>query len=257
MMIMDYIFLFIIGSVFGSFLNVCIYRIPKNISLIHPGSACPSCEKRIPLYHNVPILSYLLLRGRCAECKTAISMQYPLIELMTALVTIALLWKFGISPELLFYAIFSYAMIVIAAIDLNTQLIHNKVLLFVAVTGIALNFVFAIIPWLDALPGILAGGGVMLLFAYLGRIVFKKEAMGMGDVKFAAVAGFFLGWKVILVALYLGFLIALFTIIILKLISRLNTEQPIPMGPFLAGGLFVFILFGDTLTSFYLRNFVI
>jgi leader peptidase (prepilin peptidase)/N-methyltransferase len=164
---------------------------------------------------------------------------------------VLLIWKFGLSFELPFYVVFSYFLIVIAFIDLETQLIHNRVLVAMLIMGILLNFVFQVIPWLESAFGIAAGGGSMLLFAWAGQKLFKKEAMGMGDVKFSAVAGLFLGWKIILVALYAGFVLAMLTVLLLRLLNKLNLSARIPLGPFLASGLLLFVLFGEQLTMLY------
>lgn len=243
---------FIGGLTVGSFLNVCIHRVPLGLSLLWPGSSCPHCRQRIPAYHNIPVLSFLILRGRCAYCGRNISVQYPLIEVLTGLMSLLLYLRFGQVMELPFYLVFSWFLIMIAVVDLKTQLIHNKVLLTMAVAAVLLNYVFQVIPWPDAVLGALTGGSVMFLFAWAGKIVFRKEAMGMGDVKFAAVAGLFLGWKVILIALYLGFVLALLAVIVMKLMQKLNRDTRIPLGPFLAGGLMLFVLFGDYLTQLYI-----
>ncbi len=249
--------IFISGLVAGSFLNVCIYRIPRKMSLLHPGSSCPHCGKKIPFYHNIPVLSYILLRGSCSNCGKRISIQYPIVEVLSGLTFLFLYWRFGFGLELPFYVIFSFFLIVIAFIDIETQLIHNRVLIALGLAGILLNYVLQVIPWTEAALGVAAGGGSMLLFAWAGKVLFKKEAMGMGDVKFSAAAGMFLGWKTILVALYTGFVLALITVLLLRLFNKLNLESRIPLGPFLASGLLLFILLGDWFTRLYLEYMVL
>ena len=186
---------FIVGAVVGSFLNVCIYRLPKNESIISPGSHCPHCNTPLKFYQNIPILSYLFLKGKCAYCSETISSRYMWIELLSAFLSVVIYLKFGISAETIFYLFLVYILIVISFIDIDTQLIKNKVLILLAAGGLIINLWLQIISWSDALFGAVAGGGLLFFFALFGRWYFKKESMGMGDVKFAAVLGLFLGWK--------------------------------------------------------------
>lgn len=245
------ILIFILGLIMGSFLNVCIYRIPKNKSLFWPRSFCPRCESPISFYDNIPILSYIMLQGKCRKCNQAIPIRYPIVEFLSGTITVLTYLKFNLSSELAFYLLLSYALIVIAFIDIDTQLIHNKVLLFVLVAGVFLNSIFKVILWTEALIGFTVTGGLMFLLALAGKYVFKKESMGMGDVKFAAVAGFFLGWKISLLGLYFGFVLALFIYIGLKAFKFVPINKYIPMGPWLSLSLFIFILWGENLINFY------
>ncbi len=247
------LFLFCIGAVFGSFLNVCIYRLPKSQSLAKPGSHCPHCKKPIPFYLNIPILSYLVIRGRCRSCGSKISIQYPLVELAAGVLTLLAFHKFGLSASFFFYTVFIYFLIVIAVIDLRTQMIYNKVLILLFIYGLIFNLLFPVISWQVAGLGLLLGGGAMLLFAVLGKALFKKESLGMGDVKLAACGGFFLGWKMILIALYGGFFLALILIIFLKLLRLMPKNEYIPLAPFLAAGLIVFLFWGNWLIDNYFQ----
>ena len=248
--------IFIIGSIVGSFLNVCIYRIPKNISLIKPGSHCPNCKKPIPIYYNIPIISWILLKGKCRNCKSRISLRYPLVELLSGLLTLITFLRFGFSGEFLIFIIFIYFLIVISFIDLDIKLILNKLLVLMFAVGIALNLVFKVIPWQDALLGVVAGGLLMIFVGLLGKIVFKKESLGMGDVKFAAVAGFFLGWKMILFATFLGFFFSLPVLIVLMAMGKVKFGQYVPLGPFLAMALIIFVYWGQIIVDWYLKTFV-
>ena len=245
----------VIGLVFGSFLNVCIYRIPQKKSIVFGRSHCPSCGHVIPLYYNIPILSFVILKGKCHYCGAKISYQYPLIELLTGILTWALFREYGISYEFLFYLIFVYFMIVIAAIDLKRHLILNKVLLLLLAFGIMINAIGSVLSFKDALIGAFVGGGAMFIVAYLGNKLFKKEAMGMGDVKLAFVSGFFLGWQFILWALYLGFVLALISIGIIWLVQRKSIPKQIPMGPFFALGFVINLFYGQQLLEFYFKLF--
>ncbi|MGD9898161.1 MAG: A24 family peptidase [Calditrichaceae bacterium] len=248
-----YIFLFFTGISLGSFLNVCIYRIPQTISIVRPGSFCPECKSGIAIYHNIPLISFLLLRGKCASCGSSISLRYPLIELVTGIMTILTFYKFGFSHEFIFYLNFIYFAILIGIIDYNTQKIHNSVVAMMLVSGILLNLLFPVITWEFALFGVIAGGSVMFLIAILGKLLFKKESMGMGDVKFSAAAGFFLGWKMVLISIYFGFILALLAIIMLKLANKIKAGNYIPFGPFIAAGLIIFVFFGNSIIGLYLR----
>ncbi len=247
--------IFILGLLFGSFLNVCAYRLPHKRSVVRGRSQCPHCNHVIPFYYNIPLLSFLILKGRCHYCGAKISWQYPFVELLTGLLTWALFLKFGFSYSFIFYLIFVYFLIVIALIDWQTRLIPNKLLLILLILGVVLNGLARVIPFDDALIGALVGGGSMYLVAVLGNRIFKKEAMGMGDVKLAFVSGFYLGWHFILWALYLGFLIALLGIGILWLFRRGRLPEQIPMGPFFALGFVLNLFYGAELLSFYFKIF--
>lgn len=249
------IILLTIGAVFGSFLNVCIYRIPRKISLVKPASFCPHCRTRIPFYHNIPLLSYLILKGRCHSCKKSISFRYPVVEGIAALFTLLTYLKFGLTPAFLFYTVFIYFLIAIGFIDLSTKMIYNQWLIYMFAAGIILNVVLDVMPWIQAGIGFLAGGGIMLFFALLGQLLFKKESLGMGDVKFAAIAGFFLGWKLILFALFFGFVIAFAGMMILVPMGKIRFGEYLPLGPFLVLALIIFVYWGSSFVNWYWNFF--
>ncbi|NOX88111.1 MAG: prepilin peptidase [Calditrichaeota bacterium] len=248
-------FVILIGLAFGSFLNVCAYRIPRKKTLLFSRSQCPNCGHTIPFYYNIPVLSFILLKGKCRYCGEKISFQYPIVELFTAFITWALFVNFGLTAQTLFYAVFVYSLIVIAVIDIKTHLILNKVLIVVLVLGLLINFFGRVIPFIDALLGAVIGGGVMFLVAILGNRIFKQEAMGMGDVKLALVSGFFLGWKLILWSLYIGFVIALLSIGVIWIIKKKSVPRHIPMGPFFASGFILNLFYGQQLFEWYLGLF--
>lgn len=249
---MDFFFLFFMGSILGSFLNVCIYRLPENLSIVKPRSFCPSCKQPIKAWQNIPILSYLLLKGKCGNCGKKISIQYPLVEMISGIVTVLAYYHFSLNPQFFIYLVFIYFLIVIAFVDYKTQLIYNKVLLLLLIYGIAGELVFRFINLQDALFGILAGGGSMFLISLLGKAMFKKDALGMGDIKMAAVAGFYVGWLNILIALYVGFVLAFLVMVIRSIIKKTKLQGRIPLGPFLALGLVVFLFWGKQIVGFYL-----
>ncbi len=253
---MDYLILFVFGAVIGSFLNVCIYRIPLKISVVKPDSFCPACGLRIPFYHKVPLLSYLLLKGRCHSCHSPISFRYFFVEFLAAILTLGTYYKFGISPAFLFYVVFIYFLIVVSFIDLSTHLIYNRMLIYLLGFGLFFNLGFGVIPWVDAAVGLLAGGLSLLFFAMLGGLLFKKESMGMGDIKLAAVIGFFLGWKMVLLALFVGFIYAMLVIVFLSFSGRERLQEYLPMAPFFAIGTLTFVYWGPTLIQWYWNFFL-
>ncbi len=245
------LFLFVSATIIGSFLNVCIYRLPQKVSVVTPASYCPDCGNAIAWYDKIPIISYLLLKAKCRHCRQPISFRYPFVELLTGAVTLILFYQHGWTPQFFFYTIFCYFLIVIAFIDWQYQIIHNKLLIVMLLFGMAFNAVFLLIAWKQALLGVALAGGVFLTLSLAARFIFGRESMGMGDVKFAAVAGFFLGFKFILVALYFGFLSALIFIIVMKLARQMPENRLIPMGTFFAIGIFVFLLWGNVIINFY------
>jgi len=245
--------IFITGLAIGSFLNVCIVRIPNKESVLWGRSKCPYCGHAIAWYDNIPLLSFIFLRGKCRYCGQKISFQYPLIELFTALITLALFQKFGLSLTFLFYAIFSYFLIVLGMIDLKTHLLLNRLLLPLLIIGIILNLFAKVLPLKDAAIGAFIGGVSMWLVAIIGSRIFQKEALGMGDVKLSFVAGFYLGWKHILLALYFGFIMAFIFIAIIWIFKRKNFPRLIPMGPFFTLGFIVYLFYGQKIVQWYIE----
>lgn len=249
---LELIFVFIVGSVVGSFLNVCIYRLPEKVSIAFPASYCPNCRQAIPKWSNIPFLGYLLLKGKCKHCSTKISWQYPAVELLAAVLTVITYWYHGFSALFTAYIILVYFLIVIAFIDWKTQLIYDKVLVILFLCGLTLQLIYPFIAWESALLGVVVGGLSMFAIALLGKAMFKKDSLGMGDVKLAAVVGFFVGWQTILIALYFGFLLAFVTIIITKRFGHSKLTGYIPLGPFLAGGIVIFLFWGKQLLQLYI-----
>jgi len=247
---------FVFGAVIGSFLNVCIYRLPRSESLVWPASHCPHCKKNIPWYYNIPVLSYLILKGRCHNCAKPISIQYPLIEITTAIATVVVYFVFGLSYQTVFYLYFIYCLIVITVIDWQTNLILNKMLLFFFGGGVLLNIWIGFIPWIEALTGSLSGGISLLFIALLARWYYKKDGLGFGDVKFAAVLGFFMGWKLVLFSLYFGFVLAAFYFILFRRRFNLTLATQLPLGPFIAISAFIWLAWGQELIDLYWKVFI-
>jgi len=249
------IILFIFGACIGSFLNVCIFRIPIKKSIVFPGSFCPGCKKSIPFYCNIPIVSYIVLQGRCKYCKTHISLRYPLIELLTAVFTVFLFFNFGLTSSMFFWLGFVCVLIVVSFIDFDHQIIPDVI----SIPGI---FIFAssafFIPEMsiiDVLIGIFAGGGVLYAIAFVYFTIRKKQGMGGGDIKLLAMIGAAMGVKGVLFTLFTGSLFGtiagIFSIFLTKTGDR---HFKIPFGPYLSAGAVLYIFYGDQMIQWYIQR---
>ena len=243
----------IFGGIVGSFLNVCIFRLPKEESIIWPGSHCPLCEKPIKFYDNIPLVSYLLLRGRCRYCKESISIQYPLVEGISALSSLLLFMKFGPSLIYIFYFAFVAALIVITVIDLHHQIIPDVISLPGIGVGLLASLIISRITFLNSLIGILLGGGSLFIVATLYQWLFKREGMGGGDVKLLAMIGAFLGWKAVIVTILLSSLIGSITGIIIMGLKGKDFKYAIPFGPFLSLGAVIALFCEAEIINWYLH----
>ena len=239
------------GAVIGSFLNVVIYRLPLQKSVVWPSSACPHCARELMWYENIPVFSYLALRGRCRTCGAGISLQYPLVEALTALMSAAAWWYFGPGPLLASRLIFGCALIVLFAIDLEHHLLPNAITL----PGIIVGFVFSLFGepgWQSSLIGIAVGAGILWAIAEAYYRIRHEEGLGMGDVKMLAMVGAFLGWQLTLLTLMLasvsGTLIGLFLIVT----KRGGMKYALPFGTFIALGAASAATIGPQLLAWYL-----
>jgi len=246
------ILIFILGLIVGSFSNVCIYRIPKSESIVYPASHCPKCHSKIKPVDNIPLLSFILLKGRCRNCKSKISIQYPIVELVTGLIYLIIYLIYGLSIQTLVYIILSSALIIIAFIDLNEEIVPDVISLPGIVIGFILSFFVPYISFINSALGIVVGGGIILVIGLAGSVIFKKEAMGGGDVKLAAMIGAFLGWRYIVISLFLGFFVGALAGIILILSKIKNREDAIPFGPFIVLGSFITLFWGEKIIYWYL-----
>lgn len=246
---------FILGTVVGSFLNVCIYRIPAGMSIVHPRSRCPRCEKQIPWHQNVPIISYVMLAGRCGNCRARISLRYPAVEFLTGLLFIFTLWSFGVHLSTLVYWVFCAVLIVITFIDLDHQLIPDVISLPGIVVGFLGSFLVPWVTWLDSLLGVLLGGGSLLLIALGYEKMTGKEGMGGGDIKLLAMIGAFLGWTAILPILLISSLLGTAIGVPVMLLKGKDGKLAIPFGPFLAIGSLIYLFWGRSILSWYLNLF--
>jgi len=236
----------------GSFLNVCIYRLPRSISLIRPRSMCPGCKAKIAFYDNVPVASYLWLRGRCRHCGTAISLRYPLIELVSGLFAVAVFIRYGLSWEGIFLYALVAALLVITFIDIDHKIIPDVITYPGIVVGFLTSLVLGRITYKESLFGIILGGGVLLLIALGYYLLTKREGMGGGDIKLLAMIGAFLGWKGVIFTVFVGSAIGTVVGIALALRTEGGRKLAIPFGPFLSLGALLFLFFGPQIIGWYL-----
>jgi leader peptidase (prepilin peptidase)/N-methyltransferase len=257
MVSIPYLIVFIAGLLIGSFLNVLIYRLPRGEQFVKGRSFCPECGQTIKLYHNIPLLSYLFLRGKCAHCRKPISFRYPLVELLNGSGYLYFFWKQGWSIDFGIFVFFTSVLIVIFFIDLDNQIIPDAITLPGIVFGLGVSLAPGGVSPLQSLIGTLVGGGSLYLVAMLGDWLFKKESMGGGDIKMAAMLGAFLGWQKVLLIFLASAVIGLVVSIVIMLFSaKLRRTRVVPFGPFIALAALVAIVWGDSLITYYVHNFL-
>jgi len=258
---MDYSSFFIVYSILlglalGSFINVCIYRIPLKKSIISPPSTCTNCGGKIKFYDNIPLISYLILLGKCRHCRHLISWQYPAVEALTGLLSLALFIRYGLSYQYILYLLFIATLLTITFIDLQHKIIPDVLSLPGIIVGWTASFVLAHISWLDSLIGIIAGGGSLFLVAFTYERITGKEGMGGGDIKLLAMIGAWMGWRslplIVLISSVTGAVIGLTFI----LLAGKGYRFRIPFGPFLSFGTLFYFFFGNELTRWYLNVFL-
>jgi leader peptidase (prepilin peptidase) / N-methyltransferase len=266
------IFVFLFGLIIGSFLNVCIVRIPSGKSIVLPASACPKCGLAIRPYDNIPVVSYLLLRGKCRGCKTKISWMYPLVELLTGLLFLGCFYVFGISVETAKWAAFSAIMVVLVFTDLRERILPDVV----NFTGLAIGLIFSlftkptdgtalwianhlfdypppapVISLVDAILGAAVGGGLLWLVSEAYFKLRGREGMGLGDVKMMLMAGAFLGAKRTLLTILAGSLLGSVLGLAVILARRKDAEYELPFGTFLGAGALLVVFFGTPVVNWY------
>jgi leader peptidase (prepilin peptidase)/N-methyltransferase len=247
---------FFTGLLVGSFLNVCIWRMPRNESIAWPGSHCPSCKTPIFWYDNIPVFAYIRLRGRCHSCQTRIPFRYPMVELLGGFAGF-LAFSWWTLPYALMGTVIFWALIVLTWIDIEHQIIPDEISVGGIVAGVIFTFFFpdwvgASAGWMslrESAIGVISGGGFLFFMAVVGEKIFKKEAMGGGDVKLLAAIGAFFGWKGALFTIFIGSIAGSFVGIGVKLVTK---KEEIPFGPYLALGIFIYMLFGGPLLSWYM-----
>ncbi|MGD2124706.1 MAG: prepilin peptidase [Desulfobacteraceae bacterium] len=248
------IFAILFGLCLGSFLNVCIYRIPLKKSIVNPPSSCPQCHEKIRFYDNIPLISYMLLLGKCRHCGSRIPFHYPVVEGVTGLLSAALFIRFGLSPPYFLFLMFSASLVTISFIDLHNKIIPDVISLPGILAGLAVSFLrWTPISWTDSLIGIVGGGGFLYLVAAFFERLTGRQGMGGGDIKLLAMMGAWMGWQalpfILLISSLTGTLIGGGSL----LIARQGMRTRIPFGPFLALGALIYFFFGYELVSWFYR----
>ena len=248
------LFSVILGALIGSFLNVCICRLPREESIVTPGSHCPQCKNPIRFYDNIPVLSYVLLRGKCRHCGKPISMQYPVVEGVTALSSWVLFTTYGPSLSYLFFFAFVAALIVITVIDLQHQIIPDVISIPGMGVGLLGSLILSHLSFLNSLGGLVLGGGSLFLVATIYQWLFKREGMGGGDVKLLGMIGAFLGWKAVILTILLSSLIGSLIGILVMVLKGKDFKYAIPFGPFLSLGAVLTLFYGEAIIRWYLYS---
>ena len=248
------ILIFILGTIIGSFLNVCIYRIPREESIVFPSSHCTSCGTPLRWYNLIPVLSYIFQRGKCSYCGEKISLQYPTVELLNGFIYLLLYYSFGLSIDFIFYSIIFSILLVISFIDFKFQIIPDSLNIFILIFAIIyklLQFIlYGISPnILNSILGLLISGGLFLLIA-----IISKGGMGGGDIKLIGVLGFILGIKFSLLNIFLSFILGAIISIFLLLFKIKGRKDPIPFGPFICIAFMIVTICGENIIFWYLNK---
>ncbi len=242
---------FIFGAIIGSFLNVVIHRLPLEQSIVSPSSRCPRCGTPIPPWHNVPIISWIVLRGKCRGCGGGISFRYPLVEAANALLYLYIFTRFGFTFQALAAAVYCSALIVVTGIDFDHKVIPDVISLPGMLLGLACSFFLPPGFW-NALLALLAGGGFFWAVAAVSDKLLGKPGMGGGDIKLAAMMGSFLGMESLVVAVFIALLSGSLVSVVLIGLGRKSRKDVIPFGPFLALGGMTAYFWGSAIFSWYL-----
>jgi leader peptidase (prepilin peptidase)/N-methyltransferase len=243
---------FVLGTVIGSFLNVCIHRLPQGKSIVAPPSHCPRCKNPIRFYDNIPLASFLILQGRCRKCHAPISLRYPLVEFLMGLFSLILLLRFGISTLYLIYLAFFASLTLVSFIDLPHLIIPDVISLPGIVIGLVISLLHPQMSLKDSLIGVLLGGGTLYAVASVYHLITKREGMGGGDVKLLAMIGAFIGWKGVLFTILCSSFIGTVVGVTLMLVSSADSKYAVPFGPFLSLGAVIYVLWGEALITWYL-----
>lgn len=244
--------IFAFGMCIGSFLNVCIYRIPAGKSIVHPPSRCPHCKNHIRFYDNIPVLSYILLKGRCRKCGVRIPIRYPLVELLNGMIAVLVFLKFGLTIEGLIYFSFISTLAVISFIDIDHQIIPDIISLPGIPVCVLASLALPSMTFTQSIIGLLSGGGSLYLVAQTYYMVKKEEGMGGGDIKLLAMIGALTGWQGVLFTIFVGSAIGTLTGLFMMIGMRLlDMKLRIPFGPFLSLGAVIYIFCGPDLIRWY------
>ena len=238
---------FIVGLVFGSFANVLIHRLPRHESIVFPGSRCPACGAPIRAWDNIPVVSFLVLRGRCRACRAAISPRYVVVELVTGVLMAGVVWRFGLSLAALRYGVLAFALLVIFFTDLEHQIIPNAVTYPGTVVGLALSGAVG-----ELMPSLIAAAAAGLVFLILG--VVSRGGMGGGDIKLAAMIGAFLGTPAVIVALFLAVALGGGVGLVLLVLRLRRRKDMIPFGPAMAAGAMIAVFGSNAIIDWYIAT---
>ena len=239
--------IFMFGLAIGSFANVCIYRLPKKESVVFPVSHCIACSTPVRPFDNIPVISYLILGGKCRDCKEGISVIYPIIEAITALLLLAGFFKFGLTFDFLIYTVVAPTLVIITAIDIEHQIIPDVITLPGIVLGLAAGSYT--IGYIDSFSGCLLGGGLFYLLAVL-----SNGGMGGGDIKYIAAAGALVGWQKVLLIIFIGAFLGSFMGLLQIVVQKKSRKSLIPFGPFLAAATLITLFYGNLLIKLYIEN---
>lgn len=256
-----------LGACIGSFLNVCIYRIPRDESIVFPASHCPNCDKAIAWHDNIPLFSWFVLRAHCRHCKQPISPRYVLVELFVAVLFVCVWFKYGFSVLTPLYWIVMAGLVVATFIDFEHYIIPDRISLGGIALGLVLSFIFpvlhvygVIVPtlthWeglLQSAIGVAAGAGTLWVVSVIGKMIFKKDAMGLGDVKLLGAIGAFLGWRAVIFTIIASSFIGSIVGIILIIIGNRAWQSRIPYGPYLAFAAMAWVFWGTIAWDAYLN----
>ncbi len=243
-------FITVIGLLIGSFLNVCIHRIPCGETVVTKPSHCPQCMRNIKWHDLVPVISYIWLKGQCRYCCNKISIIYPLVELLNAVAYLWLYSTFGLSVSFAGFALLTSALIVISFIDLKHKIIPDSILILLFIVGVIYNIINPELTILNSALGFFAVSVPLFILALI-----TNGGMGGGDIKLMAVVGIFLGWKLVLISLFIASLLGSIVGISLMLFKQIKRKEHIPFGPFLAAGIFIAILYGNMIWDWYLGQY--
>jgi len=248
MKIILYILIFVLGTIIGSFLNVLIHRIPRKESIVYPPSHCPVCGHELSSIDLIPIISYILLRGRCRYCKEKISVVYPIVEAVTGIIFLLIYIKFGLNLKAVSYLFLACILIAISFIDIKHKIIPNKLI----VTGLIGGLIFRILMYnygyIDYLLGLALGGGILLIISLI-----SGGEMGGGDIKLMALIGLFVGWKLTLLTLFLSVLFGALGGMILIAVKIKGRKDYMPFAPYIAFSYFISIMYGYEILNFYIK----
>ncbi|ADD02327.1 peptidase A24A domain protein [Thermoanaerobacter italicus Ab9] len=248
MKILLYILIFLFGTIIGSFVNVLIRRIPRKESIVYPPSHCPICEHELKTIDLIPILSYILLKGRCRYCGEKISIRYPAVEMLTGIVFLIIYHKFGLGFKAFSYMFIAAILITVSFIDIDYKIVPNKIILVGFIGGIIFRILMYNYGLIDYIVGLILGGGILLLISLI-----SGGEIGGGDIKLMALIGFFIGWKLTILVLFLSVIIGALGGVILVALKIKGGKDYIPFVPYISIAWFISILYGYKILNYYIK----